>query len=310
MAGMHGTVASNMALHHADLVIGVGMRFDDRWVGRAKDFAPNATIVHVDVDRAAFGRVARCDVPVLADARLFLEALADRVGHVDRSDWLGELRAWDHQHAGCIAPRQDGSLGSPEALAELKRQTGGHATLVADVGQHQMYAALHWGFERPGRFYTSGGAGTMGYSVPAAMGIKVARPEDEVWAVVGDGCFQMSTPELTTLAASGIKVNIMVLNNGCLGMVRQWQELFYDHVYSHSILPQPDFAELARAHRLDGRAVETREELAEAIRWAREQPGSVVLDVRVPMEETVLPMVPAGACNGEVLCVEGRVLVS
>ena len=193
-------------------------------------------------------------------------------------------------------------------LRALKAQTGGAATVVADVGQHQMFVALHTGFDRPGSFFTSGGLGTMGYAVPAALGIAVARPDEEVWAVVGDGGFQMSAPELTTLAVNQIPVKMLILNNGCLGMVRQWQELFYDNVYSHSILPHPDFARLAEAHGVPGRTVTRREELAEAIRWARETPGPVLLEVRVKMEETVLPMVPAGAATGEMICAEGRVL--
>ncbi|MFN8524137.1 MAG: biosynthetic-type acetolactate synthase large subunit [Chloroflexota bacterium] len=309
MAGMHGTVAANMALHHADLVIGVGMRFDDRWVGRAADFAPGATIVHVDVDREAFGRVVRCDVPVLADAGSFLAALAERAPRARRQGWLESLRAWEREHVDCLRSSEGDALGSADAVRMLREETGGAVTLVADVGQHQMYAALHWGFERPDSFFTSGGLGTMGYSLPAAMGIKMARPAEEVWTVVGDGCFQMSTPELTTLAANRIDVKMLLLNNSCLGMVRQWQELFYDGVYSHSILPQPDFARLAESHGVAGRTAASHDELREAIRWARETPGPVLIDVRVPMEETVLPMVPAGAANGEILCAEGRVLV-
>jgi acetolactate synthase-1/2/3 large subunit len=313
MAGMHGTVAANMALHHADLVIGVGMRFDDRWVGRAADFAPDATLVHVDVDLSAFGRVARCDVPVLGDAGLVLDGLLARVALNDRTAWLASLRRWDAEHGGCIAPGSlerdsDAVLESPEVLRALKEQTGGAATLVADVGQHQMFVALHAGFDRPGSFFTSGGLGTMGYAVPAAMGIAVARPDEEIWAVVGDGGFQMSAPELTTLAVNQLPVKMLILNNGCLGMVRQWQELFYDNVYSHSILPHPDFARLAEAHGVPGRTVTRREDLAEAIRWARSTPGPVLLEVRVQAEETVLPMVPAGAATGEMICVEGRVL--
>jgi acetolactate synthase-1/2/3 large subunit len=319
MAGMHGTVAANMALHHADLVVGVGMRFDDRWVGRAADFAPEATIVHVDVDPTAFGRVARCDVPVLGDAALVLDGLLARVAVNDHTDWLARLRRWDAEHRGCIAPSArtadadegpdpHADLESPEVLLALKEQTGGRATLVADVGQHQMFVALHTGFDRPGSFFTSGGLGTMGYAVPAALGISVARPGEEVWAVVGDGGFQMSAPELTTLAVNQIPVKMLILNNGCLGMVRQWQELFYDNVYSHSILPHPDFARLAEAHGVPARTATRRDELAEAIHWARTTPGPVLLEVRVKVEETVLPMVPAGAATGELICAEGRVL--
>jgi acetolactate synthase-1/2/3 large subunit len=306
LAGMHGTVAANLALHHADLVIGVGARFDDRVVGRATDFAPQATIVHVDVDPTAFGRVARCDLAVLGDAGAVLAGLLERVEPRDRAAWLATLRGWATEHEDCLTP--DDSLSSPSVLRALRAETGGQATLVADVGQHQMFAALHSGFDRADSFYTSGGLGTMGYAVPAAMGVKLARPEQEVWAIVGDGGFQMSAPELSTLAANGIAVKIAILNNACLGMVRQWQELFYDGVYSQSLLPQPDFARLAESHGVAARLVERPEELESALRWARRTPGPVLLDFRVPLEETVLPMVPAGAANGELLCKEGRVL--
>ncbi len=308
MAGMHGTVAANMALHHADLIIGVGMRFDDRWVGRAADFALGATIVHVDVDPVAFGRVARCDVPVLGDARLVLEGLLARVAASTHDGWLASLRAWDAKHADCIAPVLGSEMESSEVVRALKAETGGAATVVADVGQHQMFVALHTGFDRPGSFFTSGGLGTMGYALPAAMGVSVARPGEEVWAVIGDGGFQMSAPELTTLAVNQIPVKLLILNNGCLGMVRQWQELFYDNVYSHSILPHPDFVKLADAHGVPGRTVTDRADLAAAIQWARATPGPVLLEVRIKMEETVLPMVPAGASTGEMICTEGRVL--
>jgi acetolactate synthase-1/2/3 large subunit len=312
MAGMHGTVAANMALHHADLLIGFGMRFDDRWVGRAADFAPDATLVHVDVDPTAFGRVARCDVPVLGDARLVLEGLLERVAASLHDDWLASLRVWEDDHADCHAPADgyhpDSPLESPEVLRTLKDVTGGAATLVADVGQHQMFAALHTGFDRSGSFFTSGGLGTMGYALPAAMGVATARPDEEVWAVIGDGGFQMSAPELTTLAVGQIPVKMLILNNACLGMVRQWQELFYDGVYSHSMLPHPDFARLAEAHGVPGRTVTRREDLLAALHWARSTPGPVLLEVKVKMDETVLPMVPAGAATGELLCAEGRVL--
>jgi acetolactate synthase-1/2/3 large subunit len=186
----------------------------------------------------------------------------------------------------------------------LRRVLGGSATVVADIGQHQMFVALHHGFDRPGQLLTSGGLGTMGYALPAAMGVKSADPGRPVWAVVGDGGFQMSAPELSTLVASNLAVKVLVINNQCLGMVRQWQELFYDNVYSHSLLPQPDFAALAQAHGCWSRTVRRRDELDQALRDAALHPGPVVLDVHVPVEETVYPMVPAGSTPGDVLCVD------
>lgn len=310
MVGMHGTVQANLAMHHADLVIGVGMRFDDRVVGRARDFAPGARIVHVDVDPRAFGRVVRADVPVLADARLALGALADVSGWRDRSGWWSRLRQWTDDHAACgqidttSAPPEDAPT-TPEVVRTLRRVLGGAATIVADIGQHQMFVALHHGFDRPGQLLTSGGLGTMGYALPAAMGVKTALPGRAVWAVVGDGGFQMSSPELSTLVAANLPVKVLIVNNQCLGMVRQWQELFYDNVYSQSLLPQPNFEALAKAHGCWATTVRRRDDLENAVREAALHPGPTVVDVHVPIEETVYPMVPAGAVPGDVRCVDG-----
>jgi acetolactate synthase-1/2/3 large subunit len=309
MVGMHGTVQANLAMHHADLVIGVGMRFDDRVVGRPKDFAPNARIVHVDVDPQAFGRVVRADVPVLADARTALHALAEQCNKRDRPSWWSRLRQWTDDHASCglidsdtAAP--DAPPTTPEVVRALRRVLGGAATLVADIGQHQMFVALHHGFDRPGQVLTSGGLGTMGYALPAAMGVKTALPGRAVWAVVGDGGFQMSAAELSTLVAAKLPVKVLVVNNQCLGMVRQWQELFYDNVYSHSLLPQPNFEALAKAHGVWATTVRRRDELENALREAALHPGPTVVDVQVPIEETVYPMVPAGMVPGDVRCVD------
>ena len=310
MVGMHGTVQANLAMHHADLVIGVGMRFDDRVVGRPKDFAPGARIVHVDVDPQAFGRVVRADVPVLADAKAALAGLAEVARWRERPQWWSRLHQWtaDHEACGTIdsgsAP-PDEAPTTPEVVRALRRVLGGAATVVADIGQHQMFVALHHGFDRPGQLLTSGGLGTMGYGLPAAMGVKTALPGRAVWAVVGDGGFQMSSPELSTLVASKLPVKVLIVNNQCLGMVRQWQELFYDNVYSHSLLPQPDFEALAKAHGCWATTVRRRDELDTALREAALHPGPTVVDVRVPIEETVYPMVPAGTTPGDVRCVDG-----
>jgi acetolactate synthase I/II/III large subunit len=309
MVGMHGTVAANLAMQHADLIIGVGMRFDDRVVGRAKDFAPAARIVHVDVDPQAFGRVVRADVPVLADARTALKALASLAQRNERVAWWTRLRQWADAHAECnlveseTAPCDEPPT-TPEVVRTLRRVLGGAATVVADIGQHQMFVALHHGFDRPGQMLTSGGLGTMGYALPAAIGVKTAQPGRSVWAVVGDGGFQMSAPELSTLVASNLPVKVLIINNRCLGMVRQWQELFYDHVYSHSLLPQPDFEALARAHGCWATTVNRRDELEGALREAALHPGPTVVDVRVPIEETVYPMVPSGLTPGDVRCLD------
>ncbi|MBV9893373.1 MAG: biosynthetic-type acetolactate synthase large subunit [Chloroflexi bacterium] len=309
MVGMHGTVQANMAMHHADLVIGVGMRFDDRVVGRPKDFASGARIVHIDVDPRAFGRVVRADLPVLADARAALRALSDLVQHRERPEWWGRLRQWSSEHADCgLVETESASADelptTPEVVRALRRVMGGSAVVVSDIGQHQMFVALHHGFDRPNQLLTSGGLGTMGYALPAALGVKAALPGRPVWAVVGDGGFQMSAAELSTLVSSRLPVKVLIVNNQCLGMVRQWQELFYDNVYSHSLLPQPSFEALAKAHGCWATTVNRRDELENALREAALHPGPSVVDVRVPVEETVYPMVPAGSVPGEVRCVD------
>jgi acetolactate synthase-1/2/3 large subunit len=309
MVGMHGTVQANLAMQHADLIIGVGLRFDDRVVGRPRDFAPNARIVHVDVDPDAFGRVVRVNVPVLADAAAALTALSERSRWHDRETWWTRIRKWAQDHADCgmvdpdTAP-PDQLPTTPEVVHALRRVLGGSATVVADIGQHQMFVALHHGFERTGQMLTSGGLGTMGYALPAAMGVKAAQPGRAVWAVVGDGGFQMSAAELSTLVASRLPVKVLIVNNQCLGMVRQWQELFYDNVYSHSLLPQPDFEALAKAHGCWATTVHRRDQLDRALHEAALHPGPTVIDVRVPVEETVYPMVPSGSTPGDVRCLD------
>jgi acetolactate synthase-1/2/3 large subunit len=309
MVGMHGTIQANMAMHHADLVIGVGMRFDDRVVGRPLDFAPGARIVHIDLDPKAFGRVVRADVPVLADARAALRELARLSDGRERPDWWRRLRQWAADHAECGVIDTASAPGdelptTPEIVRTLRRVLGGSAFVVSDIGQHQMFVALHHGFDRPNQLLTSGGLGTMGYALPAAIGVKTAQPGRPVWAVVGDGGFQMSAAELSTLVASKLPVKVLIVNNHCLGMVRQWQELFYDHVYSQSLLPQPDFEALAKAHGVWATTVNRRDQLEGALREAALHPGPTVVDVRVPVEETVYPMVPAGSVPGEVRCVD------
>jgi acetolactate synthase-1/2/3 large subunit len=298
-----------MAMHHADLIIGVGMRFDDRVVGRPKDFAAGARIVHIDIDPRSFGRVVRADVPILADAKAALHALASMVEYRERAGWWTRLRQWASEHERCGLVETDSAPGdelptTPEVVRTLRRVMGGSAVVVSDIGQHQMFVALHHGFDRPNQLFTSGGLGTMGYAVPAAIGVKTAQPGRPVWAVVGDGGFQMSAPELSTLVASRLPVKILIVNNQCLGMVRQWQELFYDHVYSQSLLPQPSFEALAHAHGCWATTVNRRDELENALREAALHPGPSVVDVRVPVEETVYPMVAAGSLPGDVRCVD------
>ncbi|MBI3965637.1 MAG: biosynthetic-type acetolactate synthase large subunit [Chloroflexi bacterium] len=302
LVGMHGRVAANLAMHHADVIVGVGMRFDDRVIGRAADYAPGAKLVHVDVDPIAFGRNLRCDVPVLADARQFLTLLADRVRPNPRPEWRARLGTWRDQHARCGRDDDNSVPTSPKVMEAIRSVTDGEATIVADVGQHQMYAALWYGYDRPNSYLTTGGLGTMGYALGGAMGAKLALGDRPVWAVIGDGGFQMSAAELNTLAVEGIDLKVAIINNGYLGMVRQWQEKFYEGNLAHSKLWQPDFAKLAEAHGCLGIRVTRASEVETALRRAMATPGPVVLDFRVPPMETVYPMVPPGACVGETIC--------
>ena len=306
MAGMHGTVEANLALDRADLIVGLGARFDDRVVGRPQDFAPRATVVHVDVDPAAFGRVVRCDVPVLCDVGLFLQALAAEPGWGAPLAWRRWLEGLRVAHRAC-GEGPLGRLTSPDVIRALRAASDEHTTVVADVGQHQMFVALYWQHTNPGRFFTSGGLGTMGYALGAAMGAQLARPGGVTWAAVGDGGFQMSAPELATLVAERIPVKVAIFNNRCLGMVRQWQEFFHQSVHENCDLPQPDFAALARAHGCFAQRVDTPAEVAPAIAAALAVDGPAVLDFQVEHDETVYPMVPPGASCGEVVCREGRV---
>ena len=332
MVGMHGTVAANLAVHDADLVIGVGCRFDDRVVMSRDGFAPGARVVHVDVDPAAFGRSGRVDLPVRGDARAFLELLDRLVPSPDstsdailplsresgdgpgmaaaRADWLERIAAWRRGHASCGTTSDDGSLTVPlllRALHDAARESGRPATVVADVGQHEMFAARHYGYDRPGSYFASGGLGTMGYGLPAAIGVQLARPDETVWAIVGDGGFQMSSPELATYVAEGLPIKIVVVNNGHLGMVRQWQEAFYGRNYAASALPDLSFARVAEAYGFLGLTCDDEAGVREAAARALAHDGPALVEARVLPEENVWPMVAPGECLGDVRCVEGRV---
>ncbi len=310
MLGMYGTVEANLAVHNADLVLAVGARLDDRVAGRPTDFAPEARVVHVDVDPAAFGRCVRADVPILGDARAFLEMLDLLATPRDRSDWLFYLTELRAAHGSCRPP-SDGQLTAADAIRAIRTATDaagrGPTTVVADVGQHQMYAARCFGYQAPDTFFTSGGLGSMGYALGAALGVQLARPGETVWAVVGDGGFQMSAPELTTLAAERVPVKVAVVNNRRLGMVRQWQELYYEANYSHSAPAQPDFVRLAESHGLLGLRASSAEEAESALARALDHPGPAVVELRVAAEDVVYPMVSPGRSLGEVECVDGPV---
>jgi acetolactate synthase I/II/III large subunit len=307
MPGMHGWVHVNRALQSCDVLLNIGSRFDDRVTGKAATFAPNAKIIHVDVDAAQIGKVVRADVAVLADARDALRALIAEVPPLDTRAWLESIRQLETTHK----PRQAYSRRDREAsLMPHDVYDGLNASfasrtdwrVVTDVGQHQMWAAQLLDWRRPRTHITSGGAGTMGFAVPAALGVALACPDDTVWVVVGDGGFQMTNQELATIAQERVRnVKIAVINNGYLGMVRQWQELFENRRYSGTPLSGPDFARLGEAYGLRSFTVADAREVPRVIETAWNAEGSTLIDFRVEQEANVFPMVPAGKSIGEML---------
>ena len=296
MMGMHGEAWVNTAIQEADLLIALGMRFDDRVTGNLKTYAPNAKKIHVDIDPAEFNKNVRVDSSVAGDVgavvRQWLPALKER----DRSQWLAHIS--DLKGDSAVRDIQnlpdDGHLYAAHVINDIWRMTGGNAVVVTDVGQHQMWEAQYYHHDTPRSLITSGGLGTMGFALPAAIGAKVGRPDAEVWVVVGDGGFQMTLCELATLVQEELDVKIAVINNGYLGMVRQWQEFFYQRRYAATPITGPDIEKLAEAYGVWGATVTTRADVAAAVTRARKERGALI-DFRVEQEDTVYPMVPAGA---------------
>jgi acetolactate synthase-1/2/3 large subunit len=296
MMGMHGEAWVNRAIQSADLLLAIGMRFDDRVVGDPRTFAVQAKKIHLEIDPSEVGKIIRVDAALVGDIASSLEAILARVQCRDLSEWhafiqdlKGDTAVRDIRHLA-----DSGHLYAAHVLIDLWNFTGGDALVVTDVGQHQMWEAQYYKHERPRKLITSGGLGTMGFALPAAIGAKMARPDEEVWVVVGDGGFQMTAAELSTCAQEGIKIHVAIINNGYLGMVRQWQEFFYQGRYAATPMKNPDFVKLAEAHGLKGLRVEKRSETEAAVAFARGCEGTVVIDFRVEKEDTVYPMVPPG----------------
>ena len=300
MLGMHGMVYANMAVNHADLLIAVGMRYDDRATGKVSTFAPHAQIIHIDVDPAELGKNVRVNVPIVGDVKNVLAALNRELPQLTHVEWINQLEEWRREHPSLII-RDTDKLLPQYVVRQLYEVTRGEATIVADVGQNQMWAAQHYWYDRPNTYITSGGLGTMGFAMPAAIGVKVGRPDELVWAVCGDGGFQMTIQELATLVQDNIAVKIAIINNGYLGMVRQWQDLFYRRNYVATPLSGPDFVKVAEAYGLLGIRVRAKEEVAPAIRRAIEHPGPALVDFLVEPEENVYPMVAPGGSLAEVM---------
>ncbi len=297
MMGMHGEAWVNQAIQEADLLLAFGMRFDDRVTGNVKTYAPNARKIHIDIDPAEFNKNVIVDLALAGDLSTVLRDLLPKVARGDRSGWLATIA----EVKGDSAVRDvqnipdSGHLYAAHVINDIWRLTDGQAVVVTDVGQHQMWEAQYYHHQEPRSLITSGGLGTMGFALPAAIGAKLARPDAEVWVIVGDGGFQMTMCELATIAQEKIKINVAIINNGYLGMVRQWQEFFYERRYAATPLLSPDFAKLADAFGLRSATVSHRPDVVPTIEMARAEPGTVVIDFKVEQEDTVYPMVPAGA---------------
>jgi acetolactate synthase I/II/III large subunit len=311
MPGMHGSYAANMGMSHADLLIALGVRFDDRVTGRLSAFAPHARVIHVDIDPAEIGKNRAADLPIVGDVKRVLKKmnrLLEEQKPVEgprnesgRRAWWGQVRGWQQEHP--LVPSISSNEIKPQHLmVEIDRLSGGKAIVCSDVGQHQMWAAQFIRYNEPRLWINSGGLGSMGFGLPAAVGAQFARPDKLVFAIVGDGGFQMSIPELSTIASYGLPIKIIVMNNGYLGMVRQWQELFYNNrLCSVELDCFPDAEKLAGAYGFKGRTIDEPHTLAGALEEAVREPGPYLLNVKVAPYENVYPMVPAGAAINEMV---------
>jgi acetolactate synthase-1/2/3 large subunit len=311
MPGMHGSYAANMGMTHADLLIALGVRFDDRVTGRLAAFAPHAKVIHVDIDPAEIGKNRVADLPIVGDVRRVLEKLTKILQETApesreqnssaRAAWWRQIREWKAEHP--LTPEISTSEIKPQhVMREIDRLSGGRAIVTSDVGQHQMWAAQFIRFNDPRLWINSGGLGAMGFGLPSAIGAQFARPDKLVFSIVGDGGFQMSIPELATIANHALPIKIIVVNNGYLGMVRQWQELFYNNRLSQVELNTfPDAEKLAGAYGFKGRTIESVHQLAPALEEAVREPGPYLLNVRVTPLENVYPMVPSGGAINEMV---------
>jgi acetolactate synthase-1/2/3 large subunit len=317
MPGMHGTVAAVAGLQRSDLIIALGARFDDRVTGKLDSFAPEAKVIHADIDPAEIGKNRNADVPIVGDIKAVIAELIEALkttaaaGGANLESWWQYLRGVQATYPLSYGPQSDGSLSPEYVISTLGKIAGPEAVYVAGVGQHQMWAAQFISYENPRTWINSGGLGTMGFAIPAALGAKLARPDAEVWAIDGDGCFQMTNQELATCAIEGAPIKVAIINNGNLGMVRQWQSLFYQERYSQTDLAThshriPDFVKLAEALGCVGLRCEREEDVADVIAQARainDQP--VVIDFIVGADAQVWPMVAAGTSNDEIQAARG-----
>ena len=294
MLGMHGMIYANKAVDSADVMVAIGMRFDDRATGVVSSFAPQARIIHIDIDPAEIGKNVRVDVPIVGDIKNVLEALNQQVVPRDHIEWFNQLDQWRQEHPA-IEIRESDALLPQYVIRQIYEFTQGDATIVTGVGQNQMWSAQFFFYDKPNRLVSSGGLGTMGFELPGAIGAKVGRPDETVWCIAGDGGFQMTIQELATIAQENLAIKIAIINNGYLGMVRQWQELFYRRRYVHTQLSCPDFTKIAEAYGIPALRVKDKIEVTSAIQKAMEHQGPFLIDFAVEPEENVFPIVPPGA---------------
>ncbi|MFW6381191.1 MAG: thiamine pyrophosphate-dependent enzyme, partial [Bacillota bacterium] len=285
----------NYATTEADLIIAVGARFDDRVTGKLDKFAAEATVVHIELDPAEVSKNVEADIPVIGDAREVLQQLLPRIKEQDHELWVNQIQDWKQKHPLNYEDGDQGQIKPQYVLEKLYELTGGEALITTEVGQNQMWAAQYYKYTRPRTFISSGGLGTMGYGFPAAVGVQVGNPDRTVIDIAGDGSIQMNIQELGTISNYNLPVKVIILNNSYLGMVRQWQEFFYDRRYSETGMKPPDFRKLAEAYGIHGLSINKQDEVEAALRDMLETEGPVVLEVKIPEEENVFPMVPPGS---------------
>ncbi len=300
MAGMHGMVYANYAIENADVLIAIGMRFDDRVTGKISAFAPHAHIIHIDIDPAEIGKNVRADVPIVGDVKMVLQALNKQIVPVDRIGWVSQMDDWRKEHPS-IDIRDDDGLLPQYVVRQIYEVTRGEAIIVTGVGQHQMWAAQHYFFNKPNALISSGGLGAMGFGLPAALGAQIGCPDTAVWCIDGDGSFQMTIQELGAIVQEQAPVKIAIINNGYLGMVRQWQQLFYKGRYVATPISSPDFVKIAEGYGMPALRVKRREEVTPAIEQAMAHDGPFLIDFMVEQEENVYPMMPPGATVADII---------
>ena len=300
MLGMHGLAHANMAVSAADLIIAIGMRFDDRATANVAGFAPKAQVIHIDVDPAEIGKNVKVDVPIVGDVKHVLKVLNAQIESQNHVEWISQIQEWEREHPP-LSIRDSDSVLPQYVVNQIYEVTKGDAIIVTGVGQNQMFASHYFKYDKPNQFLSSGGLGPMGFELPAAMGAKVACPGDAVWCIAGDGGFQMTIQELATIVQEKLAVKIAIMNNGYLGMVRQWQELFYSRRYVASPLYGPDFVKVAEAYGIAGERVTDRRMVTGAIQRAMQHDGPFLIDFRVEPEENIYPMVRPGAALSEMI---------